>query len=200
MGRAGALRQVFQRVPCQSIATQGESRLRYFKSTVLPQLLRPDDHNNNNNNNNTTVLSTTSLHERQQKYTLLYIPSYFDFISIRNLLTKLEASFVSITEYARVSEVSRGRARFAQGRKPLMLYTGRAHFFGRHMIKGVRHLVMYGLPEHGEFYPGFVNLLLAEDDNGDVEDGDGGGMSCLCLFTKYDGHVFERIGTSHAER
>jgi len=195
MGRAGALRQVFQRVPCQSIATQGESRLRYFKSTVLPQLLRPDDHNNNNNN--TTVLSTTSLHEQQQKYTLLYIPSYFDFISIRNLLTKLEASFVSITEYARVSEVSRGRARFAQGRKPLMLYTGRAHFFGRHMIKGVRHLVMYGLPEHGEFYPGFVNLLLGGEDG----DGDVGGRSCLSLFTKYDGFALERIvGTRHAER
>ena len=92
------VKHVFQRVNCPSISTQGEMKLRYFSENVLPQLLR-----------------------LQQKHTLIYIPSYFDFVAIRNLLLKSSANFVSVTEYARVSEVSRGRARFQQGRKNIMV-------------------------------------------------------------------------------
>ena len=52
--------------------------------------------------------------------TLFYIPSYFDFVALRNILLKHEIAsshFVSITEYSRGTEVTRGRARFLQGRK-----------------------------------------------------------------------------------
>lgn len=106
---------------------------------------------------------------------------------------------MSVTEYARISEIGRGRARFGQGLKPLMLYTGRAHYFGRHRMRGVRHLVLYGIPECGGFYPELVNLLLDEDDEDD--DGGDGGRSCLSLFTRYDGYALERIvGTDRAER
>lgn len=60
---------------------------------------------------------------------------------------------------------------------------------------------MYGLPEYGEFYLGFINLLLVEGDTGNVEVSDVGERSCLILFIKYDGYALERIvGTSHAER
>jgi U3 small nucleolar RNA-associated protein 25 len=109
------VKQVFQRVACESVSQVGSSRLRYFSEHILPKLIR-----------------------LKQKHTLIFIPSYFDFVSVRNLLLKQEVSFVSVTEYARISEVSRGRARFHQGRKSIMLYTGRAHFFLRHEIKGAR--------------------------------------------------------------
>jgi U3 small nucleolar RNA-associated protein 25 len=175
-------RQVFQRVVCTSISEAGSNRLRYFSEHVLPKLMR-----------------------LQQKHTLIYIPSYFDFIAVRNLLLKKEASFVSVTEYARVSEVSRGRARFLQGRKSIMLYTGRAHFFLRHKIKGARHVIFFGLPEYAEFYPDVVNMLNEGLSEGSIEDGDEDAtrmpMSCLSLFTKFDAHQLERIvGTSHTER
>jgi U3 small nucleolar RNA-associated protein 25 len=129
---------------------------------------------------------------------MIFIPSYFDFVSVRNLLMKKEVDFVSVTEYARVSEVSRGRARFLQGSKPLLLYTGRAHFFSRHMIKGVRHLIVYGLPEHSEFYPELVNMLNAGlDRDNDME----APMSCLTVFTKFDALALERIvGNEHCNR
>merc|ERR1719491_1022553 len=100
----GSLRQVFQRIPSTSIASSSADRLRYFRTTVLPALLRPED-------GPTPGAFAQSLHDRQQKHTLVYLPSYFDFVSLRNHLTEIGASFVSVTEYARVSEISRGRAR-----------------------------------------------------------------------------------------
>ena len=173
------VRQVFQRVPCD-IQTQGDDRLKYFKEKVLPQIVR--------------------LH---QKHTMIYVPSYFDFVALRNMLMKNESTsynFVSVTEYSRGSEITRGRARFIQGRKAIMLYTGRAHFFMRHKIKGARHLILFGLPEHAEFYPGLMNMLM-EGPSGDSDVEVEAPSSCLALFTKYDAHALERIvGTKHCER
>ena len=172
------VKQVFQRIACESVSQVGSSRLRYFSEHILPKLTR-----------------------LKQKHTLIFIPSYFDFVSVRNLLLKQEASFVSVTEYARVSEVSRGRARFHQGRKNIMLYTGRAHFFLRHKIKGVRHVIFFGLPEYAEFYPSIVNMLNDGLSEWDEEDVTRMPMSSLSLFTKYDAHQLERIvGTGNANK
>jgi U3 small nucleolar RNA-associated protein 25 len=107
---------------------------------------------------------------------------------------------VSVTEYARVSEISRGRARFLQGRKAIMLYTGRVHYFSRHAIKGIRHLVFFGLPERADFYSGLVNELnkgMNRDDDDDVN----APTSVLALFTKYEAHALERtVGKQHCDR
>lgn len=175
------VKKVFQRVSCQTVVEAGKNRLRYFSDHILPKLMR-----------------------LKQKHTLIYIPSYFDFIAVRNLLLKREADFVSVTEYARVSEVSRGRARFLQGRKSIMLYTGRAHFFLRHKIKGARHVIFFGLPEYAEFFPAVVNMLndgLSQPDEGDSDDMTRMPISCLSLYTKFDAHQLERVvGTSNADR
>jgi len=175
------VKQVFQRVTCQSVTEVGSSRLRYFSDHVLPKLMR-----------------------LKQKHTLIYIQSYFDFVAVRNLLLKREVDFVSVTEYARISEVSRGRARFLQGRKDIMLYTGRAHFFLRHKIKGARHLIFFGLPEYPEFYPAVVNMLnegLSDKVQEEEDDVSRMPMSSLALYSKFDAHQLERIvGTSHCDR
>ena len=174
------VKQVFQRVPCTSVSEAGSNRLRYFSESILPKLTR-----------------------LKQKHTLIYIPSYFDFVAVRNMMLKREMDFVSVTEYARISEVSRGRARFLQGRKPFMLYTGRAHYFMRHNIKGIRHLVFFGLPEHAAFYPSVVNMLNDGLSATSTEDDDATRLplSCLSLYTKFDAHQLERIvGASHTER
>merc|ERR1712071_379851 len=177
------VKQVFQRLPCGSVNTLYNDRLKYFEKKVLPQILRLN-----------------------QKHTLIFIPSYFDFVSVRNLLTEKEANFVSVTEYARVSEVSRGRARFLQGRKNIMLYTGRAYFFQRHYIKGATHLVFYGLPEHGEFYTDLIHMLRdstssGTGNNNETADQIDAPASCLALYTKYEAHELERIvGTKNCAR
>jgi hypothetical protein len=45
------------------------------------------------------------------------------------------------------AEVSRARSRFFRGQVPLLLLTGRAHFFMRYVIRGAHHVVLAGLPE-----------------------------------------------------
>ena len=157
--------QVFQRVSTSSFVKQSEDRLKYFTDKVLAPILRS-----------------------QQKHTLVFIPSYFDFVQVRNRLLKDEASFVMVSEYSRHTETSRARARFLQGRKPIMLYTGRAHFFFRHLIKGARHVIFLGLPEYPEFYPQLVNLL-----NEGLDADNDGSSSALALFTKFDKFALERI-------
>jgi U3 small nucleolar RNA-associated protein 25 len=172
------IKQVFQKVGVSSFEKQSDARVNYFVKTILPQILRHD-----------------------QKHTMIYVPSYFDFVALRNIFLKRELDFVSVTEYSRTSEVSRGRARFLQGRKPIMLFTGRCDFFHRHAIKGIRHLIFLGLPEHPEFYANQVNLI----DNSTSEETDVNAAtsvaSCLALFTKYEAHALDRIaGSSNCSR
>lgn len=180
------VKQVFQKIPCKSVMTQDKDRLKYFTKQILPQILRLN-----------------------QKHTLIYIPSYFDFVTIRNILTESEADFVSITEYSRVSEISRGRARFHQGLKNIMLYTGRAHFYQRHYVKGITHLIFYGLPEHSSFYPEMIHMIRDGGSKGSGYTNNSDDMSehidtpasCLALFTKYDAHELERVvGTKNCAR
>lgn len=169
-----SVKQVFQRVPCATLSGQSDARLKYFEQKILPQLTRLN-----------------------QKRTLIFIPSYFDFVSLRNILIQKEVSFCSITEYCKHNEISRNRARFLQGKKKLLLYTGRAHFFMRFNIKGSRHLLFLGLPEHHMFYADLLNKIsVEENDFEDVE----APPSCLALFTKYDTFALERIvGTKRCE-
>jgi U3 small nucleolar RNA-associated protein 25 len=127
---------------------------------------------------------------------------------LRNILLQRKedgialVDFVSVTEYSRITEVTRGRARFLQGRKEVMLYTGRAHYFLRHAIKGARHLIFLGLPEQASFYSEHVNRLnegipSSLNDNNNDDDGIRN-STCLTLFTKYDSFALERIvGTAN---
>jgi len=68
-----------------------------------------------------------------------------------------------------------------------MLYTGRAHFYHRLKIRGVRHLTLFGLPDYLETYVDMVNA---------IERGEGGGSeetTCVSLFTKFEQFQLERI-------
>jgi U3 small nucleolar RNA-associated protein 25 len=90
-----------------------------------------------------------SIKQSEQERTLLFIPSYYDFVRVRNWLTENSYLFAAIHEYSRTSEVSRSRSRFFRGQIPLLLYTGRAQYFFRYKIRGAHHLVMYQLPDAG---------------------------------------------------
>lgn len=64
-------------------------------------------------------------------HTLIYIPSYFDYIRMRNYMKKEEINFASICEYSSRSEVSRARHFFQKGEKHFVLFTERFHFYKR---------------------------------------------------------------------
>ena len=169
---------VFQRITVNSIQEQADARLEYFTKNILPKIDKD-----------------------QQPFTLIFIPSYLEFVSLRNHLLKIEANyFVSVTEYARHTEVSRGRARFGQGRKSLMLYTGRAHFFHRHPIRGVRNVIWYGLPEDPKVYREVVDWC--QDDAAQTTESQAvEETSVLALYSAYEAHALERIvGHAHCSR
>eukprot|EP00977_Amphora_coffeiformis_P023565 scaffold13609_cov151-Amphora_coffeaeformis.AAC.4 len=171
-------RQVFQRIPVSSVKEQTDARLEYFAKYVLPKIEKD-----------------------KQPFTLIFVPSYLEFVSLRNFLLKREADyFVSVTEYARHTEVSRGRARFGQGRKSIMLYTGRAHFFHRHIVRGVRHVIWYGLPADPTVYTQVVDWC--QDETTQTQHSRAvPESSVLALYTAYEAHALERIvGHAHCSR
>ncbi|CAM9686139.1 unnamed protein product [Phaeothamnion confervicola] len=183
------VRQVFQRVPCATVAAQADARFAYFEAHVLSRLLP---------GGRTAVVGGTSGGGdggRRQPHTVLFVPSYFDFVRLRNQLTAAEASACYVSEYTKPADVTRARARLFRGERDLLVYTGRAHFFHRHRLRGVRHLVLYGLPDYPHFYGELINML---DGGGGGGDGggsgrDGGGISCLALFTRFDRLALARI-------
>ena len=158
------VKQVFQLIRAPSFDRQEEARWAYFVESVLGPMLRV-----------------------QQSHTLIVTPSYFSFVRLRNELLRREANAVYVSEYSRDSEIARGRSNFFHGRADIMLYSGRAHFFRRYMLRGARHVVFYSLPEYAHFYPEIVNLIA------EGEGADGGSTSCLTLCTQYEQMALERL-------
>lgn len=75
-------------------------------------------------------------------HTLIYIPSYFDYVRLRNHMKRAEMGFASICEYSSRSEVSRARHVFQQGDKQFVLFTERFHFYKRSVFGGRARLHM----------------------------------------------------------
>ncbi|KAG0446993.1 hypothetical protein HPP92_028565 [Vanilla planifolia] len=122
--------------------------------------------------------------------TMIFTSSYFEFVRIRNFLKSQNASFCLLSEYTKQSDVSRSRLWFFEGRRKIMLYTERAHFYHRYKIRGIKNLVIYSLPERKEFYTEMVNMLEGSNS-----------MSCSVLFSRFDLYRLERIvGTASVTR
>ncbi|KAG0348971.1 rRNA-binding ribosome biosynthesis protein utp25 [Podila humilis] len=173
------VQQNFNRIETRALSQVDESRFQYFIQTTLPQLRRS---------------AVTQTH------TMIYVPSYFDFVRLRNYFTENKYSFAAICEYTSNANVSRARSSFFHGEVSFLLYTERFHFFRRYNIRGTFHLAFYGLPEHSQFYPEMLNLLAlpAGKEKSRSKHAAAAGledraMSCTALFTKYDLLKLQRI-------
>nr|XP_058897064.1 U3 small nucleolar RNA-associated protein 25 homolog isoform X6 [Kogia breviceps] len=113
-------------------------------------------------------------------HTLIYVPSYFDFVRLRNYFKKEELNFTHICEYTQKSGVSRARHFFLQGEKQFLLLTERFHFYKRYTIKGIRNLIFYELPTYPHFYSEVCNMLQA------TTRGEEAAWTCTVLYSKYD--------------
>lgn len=128
---------------------------------------------------------------------LLYIPSYFDFVRVRNYLHKEAASFVALSEYSTPKDMARARAYFADRRRRVLIYTERAQFYNRHRIRGIKDLYFYQLPEHPQFYAELGNFIE------EAMDAEGGSNTSTVhvAFGRFDVLRLERIvGTARAKK
>ncbi|XP_023171741.2 digestive organ expansion factor homolog [Drosophila hydei] len=155
------IKQVFQRIDCSSMESALEDRFQHFVRYILPQF-------------------TKSGHS----HCLLYVPSYFDYVRLRNHFKKEMINFVQISEYSKKEKISRARDIFFHSGAPFMLYSERGHFFRRTRIKGIRHLIFYQPPNFPNFYPELINFML--DINQNPRDGLQDIMSVKVLYTKFD--------------
>ncbi|XP_055604237.1 U3 small nucleolar RNA-associated protein 25 homolog [Uranotaenia lowii] len=154
--------QTFHRIEVTSLEQSFDAKFHHFTTVLLPQL------------RSVTMART-----------LVFIPSYFDYVRLRNYFKKEELNFVQICEYTKDAKIARARDMFFHGSSHFMLYSERSHFFRRPRIKGVRHLVFYQLPAHPQFYSEMINLMAAEYQN--KKDGiDASTMTVTVLWTKYD--------------
>ena len=158
----------FRGVRCAAPASSLDARVNAFKDKVLPSLLR---------RRGATIAGARSL---------IYCGSYPEFLACRAALREQGADFVSIHEYSRDSEVSRGRSRFFHGRAPLLLYSGRAHFYQRYRIRGASNYVFVSPPDHAHFYSEL--LSFARDD-----EATGAAPTALCLYTRFDALALARV-------
>ena len=101
---------------------------------------------------------------------LIYIPSYFDFVRVRNLFRKWteqavypasKLSFAACSEYSKPQDISRYRLLFFEGRVRFLLVTERFHFYRRYHLRGSQYIFFYGVPQFPQFYTELVASLEA---------------------------------------
>lgn len=167
--------QVFHRIDVSSLESSFDKRFNHFVTTILPQYRQ----------------TSTMAH------CLVYVPSYFDYVRIRNHFKKETVNFVQICEYTKDEKIARARDMFFHSSAHFMLYSERAHFFRRTRIKGVRHIIFYQPPNFPRFYPEMINQM--QEANQNKRDGGANSMTVTVLYSKYDVvQVAEIVGSEKA--
>ncbi|KAG0191643.1 rRNA-binding ribosome biosynthesis protein utp25 [Apophysomyces sp. BC1034] len=172
------VQQTFTRIDTTSLAAMDDTRFKYFIDKTLPTLRK-------------SAIT--------QSHTLIFIPSYFDFVRLRNYFEDNKYSYSPCCEYTSPAGIGRARSQFFYGRTNFLLYTERIHFFRRYNIRGTFHVVFYGLPDHPQYYTEIVDFLgLKFDEASAAEEAT---FSCTALFSKYDFLKLERVvGSERAKK
>jgi len=154
---------VWHRVGCAGIKESLEERFKYFTEKIMPQFKRD-----------------------AMDHTLVFVPSYFDFVKVRNWFKFSDLDYSEVSEYTKDKKIAQARDEFYHNEKHFLLYTERSHFYRRFRLKGIRHLIFYQPPTFGWMFSELCNLLLPTYQN--PRGGSENNMSITVLYTKYDLH------------
>ncbi|CAG8522914.1 5532_t:CDS:10 [Paraglomus brasilianum] len=100
--------QIFMRIDCSSMKEADDARFKYFVEKTFP-----------------------TLRQMYKAHFAVFIPSYFDYVRVRNYFQDNEYSFTSLQDYSSGSDISRARSHFFNGHRSYLLLTERFHFFRR---------------------------------------------------------------------
>lgn len=164
------LKQIFQRFESPSPQTNPESRFKFFTNSVLSSLMRANSYDDG---------------------LLIYIPSYYDYIRVRNYMkTSTKINFGSIDEYSSRSKLTRTRHEFSSGKIKVLLYTERLHYFRRYELAGTKNLLIYELPSNPLFYKELLKFVGTSvfKEIADID------LSFIkVLYSKWDALALERV-------
>ncbi|XP_059487983.1 U3 small nucleolar RNA-associated protein 25 homolog [Neocloeon triangulifer] len=170
------LPQVFHKIEAASAGQCIENRFEVFLAKILPEFRY-------------TLMS----------HTLIYVPSYFDYVRLRNHFNKQDIGFVQICEYSKDAKIARARDMFFHKEAHFLLYSERFHFFRRIRIKGIRHLIFYQPPTFPHFYPELCNFM--QEANQNRKKGGSSNMTVTVLYSKYDAQRLAAIvGSDRASK
>ncbi|XP_076043396.1 U3 small nucleolar RNA-associated protein 25 homolog isoform X1 [Oratosquilla oratoria] len=133
-------------------------------------------------------------------HTLIYIPDYCDYIRLVKHFKEEGISAATINEYmvGKNSKVAKARCLFFEGKRPILLYTERFHFYRRYRIKGIRHIIFYDLPNYPHFFSELCNLMMEGNQNPRQRQKQVGSKTVLVLYQKPD--VTKLIGVVGSKR
>lgn len=166
------IKQTFSRFESPSHTSDPDARFKYFSTGILPQISR------------------LPKPPEGSLGVLVFIPSYLDFVRVRNSLVDSDFSYASISEYTDHTDVRKARSHFMTGRHSLLLYTGRAHHFHRYSIRGVKRAVFYGVPENPNFYEEVVGFIAKSVERGEIDRRE---ASVRVAFSKWEKLELERV-------
>lgn len=167
-----SIRQTYTRISPEDPSNDPDVRFKHFRSVLLPSLMRGASGDG----------------------ILIFIPSYMDYLRVRNYMDENNYSATWISEYSSVSDLSRSRAYLADGRVKILLYTERLHHYRRFNLKGVRQLVFYGLPDNPTFYKEAMRWLVRSHVELEIP---ADLLRARVVFSQWDALKLERIvGTS----
>ncbi|XP_078352383.1 U3 small nucleolar RNA-associated protein 25 homolog [Oculina patagonica] len=150
--------QAFHRFECSSFSEAADKRFHTFVNEILPEF-------------------KGSL----MGHTAIFVPSYFDFVRLRNYFKREAIECAQISEYSQPKEIQRARTYFQQGKRPFLLFTERFYFFFRYRIRGIKNIIFYELPHYSTFYTEILNYMDTRKNRSDSQTNP---VTCTVLYTK----------------